>query len=60
MSICCQLLVTLNISGNYTFAYFSNFLLNKSVIIENYSNNATVFVKGKIYKDIMLLLLKLP
>ena len=47
---CSQLLVTLNISGNYTFTCSSNFLLKESVITEYYSNNITVIVKGKICK----------
>ena len=47
---CSQLLMTLNISGNYTFICFSNFLLNESVITEYYSNNITVIVKGEICK----------
>ena len=47
LSNCSQLLMTLNISGNYTFTCSSNFLLNKSVITEYYSNTITTIVKGK-------------
>ena len=47
LSYCSQLLMTLNISGNYTFTCSSNFLLNKSVITEYYSNDITVIVEGE-------------
>ena len=53
---CSQLLMRLNISGNYTFTCSSNFLLNKSLITEYYSKNIRVIVKGESYKDIILLL----
>ena len=53
---CSQLLMPLNISGNYTITCSSNFLLKESVMTEYYSNNTTVIVKGEIYKDIILLL----
>ena len=51
---CSELVMRLNISGNYTFTCSSNFLLNNSVITEHYSNNITVIVKGEIYKDIVI------
>ena len=53
---CSQLVMTLNISGNYTFTCSSSHLLNNSVITEYYSNVSTVIVKGEIYKDIILIL----
>ena len=49
LSNCSQLLMPLDISGNYTFTCSSNFRLDKSVITEYYSNASTVIVKGEIY-----------
>ena len=50
---CSELVMRLNISGNYTFTCSSNFLLNNSVITEYYSKTITVVVKGE---DVKILL----
>ena len=53
LSNCSQLLMPLNISGNYMFTCSSNFLLKESVITDYYSNVSTVIVKGE---DVKILL----
>ena len=60
LSNCSQLLISLNISGNYTFICASNILLKESVITEYFSNNITVIVKGEDVKILNVRFLKLP
>ena len=50
---CSQLLMSLNISGNYTFTCSSNFQLNMSMITEYYYNYITVIIKGKNVKILL-------